>query len=451
MMTLPTVDLATASRDKLVALVVAQQAVIGRLQERIAALEQRLGSSGGKGLPGPRPAGNQRPRATGKPRTRRARGYARRRSLTPTRQVTHAAAVCPTCGTPLRGGWVVRRRAVIDLPVTPVAVVEHLVVARRGPCGERDITPTVDLEEVVVEVVVGRQRLSARLVSLLAPLHEVGRRPLQTVQWRMRTVYDLHVSVGRLVAASAQVAQRGAAAVMAIRDQSRASPAVHADETGWRQNGRNGYVWTFATPTLRSVAHGTREGALVETVLGETCRGILAADCSAASHHDPGLGRRCWAHLLREVHDRTHLYPDDAALATWKEAVQMLYHEARAFTSPEARARVAAQQRFAQRLDTVCAPVADDPVAVHAKLCRRIRRHLSERFVFVAQPEVPADNNLAERSLRPLVTTRTISGGTRSDAGTATKLATATLFGTWLTQGRDPLPACRQLLLSGRV
>ena len=30
-----------------------------------------------------------------------------------------------------------------------------------------------------------------------------------------------------------------------------ASPVVHADETGWRQNGENGYVWTYSTLTGR--------------------------------------------------------------------------------------------------------------------------------------------------------------------------------------------------------
>ena len=41
--------------------------------------------------------------------------------------------------------------------------------------------------------------------------------------------------------------------------------------------------------------------------------------------------------------------------------------------------------------------------------------HIKELFVFVAEPEVPPDNNAAERSLRHLVVSRKVSGGTRSD------------------------------------
>jgi transposase len=61
---------------------------------------------------------------------------------------------------------------------------------------------------------------------------------------------------------------------------------------------------------------------------------------------------------------------------------------------------------------------------------------------------VPADNNLAERSLRHLVTARKISGGTRSQTGTATKMTLATVFGTWRAQGLNPFLQCRQLLTS---
>ena len=77
--------------------------------------------------------------------------------------------------------------------------------------------------------------------------------------------------------------------------------------------------------------------------------------------------------------------------------------------------------------------------------------HLDELFVFVTEPAVPADNNAAERSLRPLVTCRKISGGTRSPAGTHTKMVLSSLFGTWRAQGLNPLGSCYQLLANPQV
>ncbi len=43
-----------------------------------------------------------------------------------------------------------------------------------------------------------------------------------------------------------------------------------------------------------------------------------------------------------------------------------------------------------------------------------VERFLPELVVFVAVPGVPSENNLAERSVRPLVIAPKISGGTRS-------------------------------------
>ena len=104
-----------------------------------------------------------------------------------------------------------------------------------------------------------------------------------------------------------------------------------------------------------------------------------------------------------------------------------------------------------KRLLALCRPFLDDPLAVQAKLCRRMENHIKELFVFVAQPEVPPDNNAAERSLRHLVVSRKISGGTRSNQGTDTKMTLASIFGTWRSQGLNPLTACRQLLTSPQV
>ena len=60
----------------------------------------------------------------------------------------------------------------------------------------------------------------------------------------------------------------------------RGSPVVHRDETGWREDGHNGYTWTFSTPSERYFTHGSREKEMVDAVLGElTPRSIDATPC----------------------------------------------------------------------------------------------------------------------------------------------------------------------------
>ena len=69
------------------------------------------------------------------------------------------------------------------------------------------------------------------------------------IQRYLSAVHGLRLSVGAIVAAIHRTAQKAQSAVADILAQIRASPVVCADETGWREDGDNGYVWTFSTPT----------------------------------------------------------------------------------------------------------------------------------------------------------------------------------------------------------
>jgi transposase len=436
-------DLNTASRESLLAIIAQQQETIAQLQQRVSALETRVNSRSAPGMPGNKPEAT-RQTAGKEPRKRRPHGFARVR-MAPTQRVEHAVGVCPGCGSHLVGGWVQRTREVIDLAVPPVQVTAHVFIARVCPVCERRRIPQA---AVLGNVVAGRQRLGVNLVSLLTTLREEGRLPYRIIQWYLKTVHQLHLSVGAIVGAIRGAAQAAEATVVEIRERIRGSPVVHADETGWREDGVNGYVWTYSTPTERYFLRRGRDKGVVDEVLGDSFNGVLVSDFYAAYNHYPGLKQRCWVHLLRDLHQLQNWYPQDRKLARWAASVHRLYLEAKAYSSPDPKHRRQAQLRLERRLLARCRPYLEDPLAVQGKLCRRMERFIKELFVFVAYPEVPSDNNTAERSLRHLVTSRKISGGTRSGPGTHSKMVLASLFGTWRAQNLNPLLECRQLLIS---
>ena len=442
------VDLTTVDRDVLIAIIAELQAVIARLEKRIVQLEGQAKPANSRRMPGLKPnaKADRKPAPPKGPRKPRPHGFARAR-MTPTRQVEHVVEHCPDCGTQLSGSWTHRTREVIELPQVPAEVTEHVYVARICPGCRRRCLPPTQLDGVVM----GKQRLGVNLLSLIATLREEGRLPIRSVQWYLDTVHQLRLSVGAIVSAIHRTAQRAQPAVAGIVDRIRASPVVHADETGWRQSGANGYVWTFSTPTERYFLRRGRGKAVVDEALSDAFSGVLVSDFYAAYHHYDGPKQRCWAHLLRDIHDLRTLYPDDTPLAKWADAVLELYRRARACTHPQAKRRRTAQLALERRLLALCQPFLDDPSATPSRLCRRIERHIKELFVFVAEPAVPSDNNAAERSLRHLVISRKISGGTRSELGTDSKMTLASLFGTWRVQGLNPLTACRQLLRSPQL
>jgi transposase len=458
-------DLYTATRAELIALVVAQQDALAAQARRIAALDAdlsaqrtamaelltRLGADpttppddpeGGRGMPGLKPtqAVVRPPRA----RRRRAHGAGRRRMRPTVRQV-HALARCPACGTPLAGGSPKRTREVLDLPLAPVVVTEHVYLERRCPdCGRRCV-PAPGLAAVVG----GQRRFGHGLLSLIAVLRAEARLPFATIQRLLRTLYGVEVSVGALVDAVRQVATRADPVVAEIHAAIRASPVVHADETGWREAGRNGYVWTFSTPQARLFLRGSRAKAMLTQGLGDAFAGVLVSDFYGVYTSDDGLHQFCWAHLLRDVHALTAQHPRDAAVQGWATAVAIIFVQAQTATGSAAD-RHRARQIAERDLQAVCQPWLAQRVP-QTILCQRITKHLAALFVFVTEPDVPATNNAAERSLRHLVVARKISGGTRSAQGSRTTLTLASLFGTWRAQGRNPFTACRAMLASPQL
>lgn len=72
-------------------------------------------------------------------------------------------------------------------------------------------------------------------MGLIVTLREEARLPVRAIQWYLRTAHQLELSVGGIVDLCHRVADKGKGLVEEIRDRIRASPVVHADETGWRE------------------------------------------------------------------------------------------------------------------------------------------------------------------------------------------------------------------------
>ncbi len=65
---------------------------------------------------------------------------------------------------------------------------------------------------------------------------------MRTIQWCLDTVHGLRLSLGAIVNATRTVAGKAQTELAGILERIRGSPVVHADETGWREDGHNGYV-----------------------------------------------------------------------------------------------------------------------------------------------------------------------------------------------------------------
>jgi transposase len=445
-------DLENATREELVELNLQLIAQVQFLQERVKHLEAELDSSRGGGSKSNPPSfvkANRPARSKNKKRKKRAHGFARCKEK-PTHYVEHAYKQCPECLLDLRGRRVVKTRQVIELPPVQVQVIEHTLVERTCPKCRKHWRPELDLSTVTV----GNQRFSISVQSEVALLREQCRLPFAVIQDYLKHRFGLRVSVGKLVALVEGVARRGKAVVEGFKHEIRGSPVILGDETSWREDGRNGYVWSFSTDRVRYFLYRkSRSATVVKEVLGSEFEGVLVSDFYGGYNAHLGLHQRCWVHLLRDIHELKEKHPKDKQLKRWAGAVKAIYERAKQYKGPPARLgpveqsaeRVKRQREYERELMKVCRAHLKKN-RVNSKLCERVERFLPELFVFVADPRVPSDNNGAERSIRHLVVSRKISGGTRSEKGSETKSILASLFGTWRLQGLDFYQSCWNLL-----
>jgi transposase len=432
-------QLLTASQDQVVRLTAQFSIALARIAE----LEGQLNQGGDP----PAFVKPNRQKSAGPPQPRKKRAAAHntsRKRMVATRVERHALERCPDCHYLLRGESVDYTREVVELPAPqPVEVIEHQVVKRWCPHCQKWHSPVLDLRGQVL----GQGRIGVRIASLVTYLRTTLRLPVRQVQHYLATLHALHLSGGEIVALCHAVRQQLQPQADQLQAQAPTSPVVHADETGWRQNG---YVWTMVTPGPEAVRYyeyaASRSHHVILRLLGARFRGLLVTDFYAAYNCVPGRHQRCWVHLLRDLHALKAEQAAEPVVLAWATAVRQLYDEAQTWLARQATPTPAERQRqYLSLYERACelggrhARTAGHPCTALAK---RLLRHQDELFQFVLVPGLAADNNLAERSHRPLVIMRKISGGTRSPEGSKTRLTLASLFATWTARQLNPFLEC---------
>lgn len=434
-----------------------------RIAELEAKLEQVQSASAPPSFIFVKPSTQKKDKADKQPRGKRAKEQngVRRREQTPTRTVEYRLEACPDCGYGLRQPQLALRRQVIELPPPqPVEVTEHQIFKSWcARCSKWHYAP-LDLSKQVL----GQGRMGVRITSLIAYLRTTLRLPIRQIQEYLQTMHQLAISTGEIVELLHRLSEaevvKGAA--RSIHERVQGSKIVHGDETGWREGGQNGYIWLFCTPQGERWYEydRSRAGAVAKRILGPQFGGTLVTDFYAAYNDFPGEHQRCWVHLLRDLHKLKEEHKDNKGVLGWAGEVQQLYQTAqRALHHPHGPAPPPSPPSQPER-ETLYIELVESARELGSRystaklhrehpchtLSKRLLRHLEELFQFVLQPGLSADNNLAERSIRPLVVIRKVSGGSQSPKGSATRMTLASLFGTWRAKSLNPFQECLFLL-----
>lgn len=333
---------------------------------------------------------------------------------------------CPYCGGPLEHKEY-RDRSVIDSqPLRAELILYQLERACCPRCGK---TVQARAPEVLSKSLYGNQ-----LITQVVFLHYRQGIPMG------RLCDQLGIGLGAVFEILHRMAALFRGVMGKLIEEYRHAPVRHADETGWRTDGRSGYAWLFASTTVSLfLFRATRSAQVPKEVLGASALGgVLVVDRYNAYNRAPCALQYCYAHLMRDVEDLAKEFPGEAEVTAFTSTLIPLLAEAMHFGGrPLADAEYYDQTRPLQQqiVDLVEQPAQHLGVLQVQGI---FRDHVHRLYHWVENRAVPADNNRAERELRPTVIARKVSFGSQSDAGAKTREVLMSVVHTLAKRVPDP-------------
>lgn len=354
--------------------------------------------------------------------------------------VEHTLTACPHCGgpvTPCQGKGRIRVRFIEDLPHDLGSeVTAHQI--QRSYCARCGKT----VEPKVAAALPG-SNLGHRFVVLVSWL----RFGLGVTLAHIRQVLNVHLhfqlSDGGIIDRGHRLAQILLPWYEQIAEQVKASGVLHADETGWRVLGRTHWLWCFCTKqaTYYQIERSRGSPALTK-FFAEALDGVLVTDFWAPYNLVECAARQvCLPHLFRELDDTSTQDQSLVWQAFRKTLVRLLRDALRLKETANltSDAYDVKHLRLEIRLSNLILAERDSDNDNVRRIVKRLARHEGHLLTFLEYPEVPADNNLAEREIRPPVCLRKLSYGNQSDRGAATQAVLMSVFRTLKKRGCNPL------------
>jgi transposase len=472
-----------------------QQQRLDDLQAQIRLLKQRLYGRSSEGCHRPNTLADS-PERQPAPTPPRPRGQQRGRPSHGRRSFEHLPATdevadlppdqrcCSACGLPF---------APCGSEPNPATLVEVEVRAHRRVIRRRRYRPTCSCgchPDLIVAPPPPRLIPNGALgvsvwVQLLLDKY-ASYRPTHRLlaHWRL---YGLDLAPGTITDGLQRLLPLFEPVYEALRTQLQRQDHWHGDETYWQVfasvEGKVGYQWYLWLVLSAEVAIFTlaasRSHDVPEGVLGDEAQGIFNADRYTAypAMKQVKAGQvtlaLCWAHQRRDFIEAERGHPElNAWASAWLDRIAQLYrlNEARLLVwhKQEEAFAAADQQLRAQVAEMARVSAAEQTRRDLAPAARAVLESLDTYWpgltVFVEHPEVPLDNNAAERAERgPVVGRKNYYGSGAVWSGQLAAMLfsifeTLRLWGLnaqqWLTgyltacasNGGQPLPELRRWL-----
>lgn len=214
----------------------------------------------------------------------------------------------------------------------------------------------------------------------------------------------------------------------------------HADETSWRTDGAGGWSWYFGSKDISlHLFRETRGASVAREVFGsEQLKGVLVVDRYAGYNRMPCRLQYCYAHLLREIKDLEQEFETNEEVNNYTN--QMKLHLTDAIQLRKRGLTLAEYRRQANAIKLKILALSSRQ-AKHPAV-RKWQDFFVEKaerlYQWTGSPDIPAENNYAEREIRKIVIARKMSYGSQSQEGAKTRETWTSILQTLQKRAANP-------------
>lgn len=301
--------------------------------------------------------------------------------------------------------------------------------------------------------VLATQDLSIGLQSLLGWLGNYGHLSYGKQQEFLKELGDIEIGLGTLHATNERVAHAVIQPVDRLWQWARGQGHVQVDETPWVVKGVKEWLWV-AGAELFCLFHAadTRSRDELKAMLGDSFDGVLSSDdFSVYNGYEVTAQQKCLAHLRRHfkrLTQNTVGHNQKMAKAFLKLIDEAFRHHRQWREQRDDTVYNDWAGKFKKRLTAALRRWTGKVDDTAQTLLSSLKVKAKQWWYFLDHPEIPPDNNLAERLIRLAVTKRKVSGGSRSMLCFEQTADLLSVIQTCRRQRRSALEFFRQALMA---
>lgn len=273
-------------------------------------------------------------------------------------------------------------------------------------------------------------------IGLLTSAYRMSKRCVKSL---LKTVFGIDLSLGVIPSIESRLSEALAHHDQELFRNVQTSDVAYVDETGFRQQSKNCFVWTISTKAV-SVLRVLPSRSLVSSELIRPRDNKKITVTDRYSVYKFQKHQYCLAHLIRDFKKFAEKKKPDGSLAKrllfeLKDIfVFVNLYRNQKIDLTKMRVNIGYRRR---RFRNILEEIYSEGSERFGKLAKKLLIRFDNLFLFTRYPETEPTNNIAERTLRHIVMWRKTSYGTQSSAGSVFLERTLSVWMTLKKQGRD--------------